>query len=71
LKLGKFGSVTIAVVCALYLVQNVPAIVVEPFQTAVSQLRWNTYSKDLAEQTAIQGSETTLGETVTSAKKGK
>jgi len=68
---SKMSSVCIAVACALIIVAHAPAVLVEPLQHAVAQVRYNAYTTEKAELSAIRGSETILEETATSVKKTK
>jgi len=67
---ARVGTAGIAVACALILIAHAPAILTDPIQTAVSQVRWNAYKTEKAEAAAL-GSETIPEVTVTSVKKTK
>lgn len=67
---ARVSSVGIALACALVIIAHAPAVLVEPLQTAVAQVRWNAYTTEKAEATAILSSEEIpTGEAATSARK--
>lgn len=66
---ARLRTTAIVCACVLAIVALAPAVVVEPIQNAVAQVRWNAYKTDQAEATAL--SSETMVETVTSAKRAK
>jgi len=55
---ARVSSASIAVACALVIIAHAPAVLVEPLQNAVAQVRYNTYATSKPVSTAILASDT-------------